>query len=48
MYIETVYTSKSNYYDGEQLSIELEVTVPPTAGQEPMNISFTPKRQVNY
>ena len=32
---------------GEQLSIELEVTVPSTSAQESMNIHFVPDQEVN-
>ena len=46
--IESGYISKTNVVDGDQFDVEIQVTVPPSSGQELMNISFTPVRKVNY
>ena len=46
--VESGYISKTYLADGDQFNMEMQITVPPTSGQEILNIGFTPVEKVNF
>jgi hypothetical protein len=44
--MDTSYMNKSTFSSGEQLAIDLVVTIPPSSGQDSIDIVIAPDRKV--